>query len=109
MKTRAILLLTGAVVVFCVTAPSSFACTQPGTLTIGYTWPANSYVGLLNNNVPSGPVATAVSNWNGALAAASGGCAPVIQYGGTSIVMNFGYLAPPSPCPSGSTCFTRGL
>jgi hypothetical protein len=88
--TSFVLLLMGVVAAFCVTAaPSSVACSQPGTLTISYTWGANKYVGLLNNNVPSSPVGTAVTNWNNALATASGGCAPIIQYGGTSIVMSF--------------------
>jgi len=112
VKTRQILFLMVVVVfVCCVAAPTSFGCSQPGTTTQVETWPANAAVGIIGvpgQFVPSGPLGTAIANWNIALTGASS-CTPIFQSGGTNITMNYASIPPPSPCPTGSTCYTRGL
>ncbi len=111
MKTT-ILLLLAFVLVSCVAVPSSSAsCSSPGTTTLLESWPANDLVGIINNSVPSGSVSTASTNWNAALIGQSD-CTPIFETGAGfpgTITMNFASIPPPTPCPAGSTCFTRGL
>jgi hypothetical protein len=107
MRTTFLCLLV-AVVAGCFTAPASFACSQPPTLTITYSWPPSSYVGFTFNSVPSGPASTAITNWNAAFAQVH--CSPVLFQGSIgsdpTVTMNYAPIAPPAGCP---TCTTRGI
>jgi hypothetical protein len=93
-------------------APSTFAqCVLgpgPGTVTITYSWPPLSSVGFIFNSVPSGPMSTAIANWNSQLAAAP--CGPTLFQGSIAfqptVAMTYGPIPPPSNCPS---CVTRGV
>jgi len=107
MKIRVPLVVLALAFVSCaVVTPHSFACSTPPRLTITYSWPANFTVGVNSNNVPSGPVSTAMYNWNTGLSAAC--YAPILVVGPSTleINMNYGSIPPPSNC---STCVTRGL
>jgi len=111
---REILLLVIAVLVSCVLVPASFACSRPPTLTITYTWEPSQLVLVIPNNVPGAPVSAAQSNWNAALAPL---CAfPLLTIANPSgsltpplINMSYAPIPPPPTCPSGSTCYTRGI
>jgi hypothetical protein len=69
MIVRRLLFFIAAFILFYFVAPrSSFGqCTQPPTVTITYSWAPKAYVGITINSVPSGPVSTAISNWNAGL------------------------------------------
>jgi hypothetical protein len=107
-----LLSLVLALLVSCVLAPASYACSQPPVLTITYTWPPNLLVGIIVNNVPNGTVSTAYTNWNIAMATPVAICSPtfVLSSGepGT-IKMSYAPIPPPANCPSGQTCYTRGI
>lgn len=104
------LLVIAGILVSCAMAPALPACSTPPTLTITYSWPPSAQVGVVNSTVPSAAVSTALSNWNNGLLAYCN--SPTLfngAFGNSQINMSFGYLPPPSNCPSGSTCYTRGL
>jgi len=80
MRARVILLLmVSTVLVSCGMVPSSFAaCSQPPTTAKLESWPPNLLVGIIVNNVPGGPVSTAYTNWNKAMATPVAVCSPTL-------------------------------
>lgn len=116
MKLRVVLLcLAVSILLHCSIAPSLVAqCSYPGNTTLLETWEANAEVDIVNTTVPSGPVTTAVTNWNDTLFGAETiGCnLPEFwqNVSGTArINMTFGPIPNNPNCPAGSICITRGL
>lgn len=114
MKLKTLWLVVFAVVL-CAAPAGTFACSTPPTLTITYSWPGwtggTDDVNVIPGNVPGGPVSTAISNWNNGLLAF---CYPPFLQESTvgatgTINMSYASIPPPSNCPSGSTCYTRGI
>lgn len=83
------------------------ACTQPGTLTITFSWPAGSHIIVANNGVPSAAVDTALQNWNASLAANTCGSSltQALASATRQITMNYGPITPP---PNQPNLVTRG-
>lgn len=105
-----LLLVIAGVFVSCAIAPAAPACSTPSTLTISYTWAPSAQVGVVNTGVPSTGVSQALSNWNAGLLAYC--YSPTLyngSFGSAQINMRYGPIPPPSNCPSGSTCYTRGI
>jgi hypothetical protein len=77
-----LLLMVSTVLVSCGMVPSSFAaCSQPPTTTKLESWPPNLLVGIIVNNVPGGPVSTAYTNLNKAMATPVAVCSPTFVLG----------------------------
>ena len=90
-------------------ASISMACTTPGLLPSG-SWAPLANVGVVTGGVPSA-VTTAIANWNFTFAAAGICNAPTLIAASTlgGIVMSLNTIPPPTNCPTGSACWTRGL
>src|SRR5580704_11478899 len=95
----------------CAMPSPSFGCTQPPLQPSAVqnleTWPAwttgTDDVNIIPNNVPAGPVSTAMGNWiNGLLVFCY---APFLQESSVGqtgqISMSFAAIPAPSPCPTG--------
>ena len=78
IRTRLLFFGAMALVFLGLSASPSLGCHQPPPLTITYSWAPQALVGITTNGVPSGPVSTAIGNWNAAL---SFNCSPVLFLG----------------------------
>lgn len=88
-------------------ASSTLACSDPPSSGISNTWAPTVQVTVNIGNVPDVPVATALANWNAALAGAK--CRPVLGQGpgsGQGITMSYGPIAATPECQS--PCVLRG-
>jgi hypothetical protein len=106
MKVFALLVLAS-----CTTAPASPGCTPPPVRqSIGFTWAPNDKVSMIENNVPSGPFSTALSNWNaGFLPYCNSPTLYSGVVGSSKINMHYAPIAPPTTCPPNAICITRGI
>jgi hypothetical protein len=93
-------------------ASISTACSTPGLLPASYgpSWAPSANVGVVTGGVPSA-VTIAISNWNQTFLAAGTCYAPTLIAASTlgGIIMSYNSIPPPTNCPSGFTCWTRGL
>src|SRR5882724_10810759 len=104
-----LLLLIAGVFISSLGASASFGCPPLTTLGILFSWPPNLVVDINPGNVPSGSVTTALNNWYNALLPF--GCAPILAIGANppfTNTLSWGSIPPPTNCPSGPTCVTRG-
>jgi hypothetical protein len=109
---RVALSMSVGLVLSLLAASVSSACSYPGTLTVSYSWPPNATVEVVPGGVRTASVSTAVSNWNNAFIAFGVCNYPKLFVGsssGPTILMTYHAIAPPPNCPTGSTCFTRGI
>lgn len=89
----------------------SMACTPVGRLTgFGGSWGPRANVGVVTGGMPSA-VTTAIANWNFTFGAAGICNSPTLIAASTfaGILMSYNTIPPPTNCPAGSTCYTRGL
>jgi hypothetical protein len=103
-----------ALLIYLGTTGVSSACSTPPTVTITYSWAPSSTVYVQTNNVPSGPVNTALTNWNNGIQTSGQMCFgptfTTLSAGtGQTVTMSYGTIPPPSNCPTGATCVTRGI
>ena len=108
MKIRVLFVMLAVGFVSSVAAPDSYGqCSTPPTWPIADSWPAGYAVGIINNNVPSGPVSTAMANWNNAWPSTA--CLfPILASGPSNVEIDMTYASLPPTAQCSPPCVRRG-